>query len=104
MSKDQATDDEMVCIGTVDRQYQGWMNWGETSQNMPTNETKIFAKKHDLDTSVVGEPATLDDELAMTIEMSVALLSEHPEVARGNSKVHYVYHKLKRFAPKPVKS
>jgi hypothetical protein len=103
MSKDQAPNDELVCVGTVDRQYQGWVNWGDTSQNMPTNGTKIYAKKHDLDASVVGEPTTLDDELAMTIEMALVLLGEHPEVAQGNSKVHYVYHKLKRFAPQPVK-
>ncbi len=74
-------------IGTVNRSFQGWIDWGETAKNMPADGTELFTREN---------PSVSNSEAHQkTLQNAIEMLTKHPDFARGNSTVHYVAHSLK---------
>lgn len=74
-------------IGTVNRSFQGWIDWGETAKNMPADGTELFTRENP---SVCNSAAH-----RKTLQEAIEMLTKHPDFAQGNSTVHYVAHSLK---------
>jgi hypothetical protein len=74
-------------IGTVNRCFQGWIDWGDTAMNMPADGTELFTRENASVSNSTDHQKTLQEAIEM--------LTKHPDFARGNSTVHYVAHSLK---------
>lgn len=95
MSSEHAVASQMTCVGTINRNFQGWIDWGNTAFCMPRDGTMVYVSNEAADPEMkcVRNPSV--SPVQKSIEEAVSALANHPDVHKGNSIVHYVYHKLR---------